>query len=630
LAVRPLVVDVAEEGQHIALQPTNVGGLAVTTGPAIVPIAPLSNVFWVDLNAAGGGNGSDELPFNTIAAGLAAIAARVDLTGVLLLVPGDYTAQGIVTVDAGLVVSLFAFNSAGTSAAAVGPNVIVDVLDASGVGAPRSIFMRGITLFSLALGSSSLECDVCSIFAATGTGPIVMRGASNTSTAPVYGGSSTGSVDLSNMRLSALSCATLTARDCVAPTANITATVSAQIRGTVFTTGAGTITCPAISMDRQSERSAALIGVRPSSLPIPLEPTNPIYGSGATGNVVLNAGAVLLSPTDEYDNLTLTGTGAIRLENSILRVRNLLNLATANALAIRDFTGGGGGNAAADVGGGAWGGVAGSTQGNSGTLQAPAGANGGTGNGVSATVAPTLQNAFGGKGGASNKGGDMLPQTGGPGLAAATITNERVTPHWPITFVGPAGNVTGGSVVTPPLPIMGGMVGQGGSSGGGDAGASKGGGGGGSGRGGGSVVVYARGIELGAGTAAGAISADGQSGGKGGDGSGANSGGGSGGAGGGGGFVLVAYDWIIGTQPAGDEVSASGGAGGGGGTGPGNGDGGSGGNGGNGGQIVFWNLLTNTRTIVLGAAGTAGTIPAGTSVGGTGGTGGACTADFPS
>jgi hypothetical protein len=382
-------------------------------------------------------------------------------------------------------------------------------------------------------------------------------------------------------------------------------------------------------MDRQTERNASLAGVAPSSLPIPHEPIDPIYGTGATGNVTLNAGSVLLAPADEYDNLTISGTGAVRCELSILRVRNLLDLSAANALAIRDYTGGGGADAAADVGGGAWGGVAGYTQGNSGTLQAPSGANGGTGIGAQATNVPTLQQSFGGKGGGSGAGGDGTgANVGGAARAAAAVTLERVVPHWPLVFTGASNSVAAGSTTSNPVPIMGGHVGQGGSAGGGDGAAGKGGGGGGAGRGGGSVVVYARGIKLGAGTAAGAISAAGQAGGKGGNSVAAATGGGAGGAGGGGGFVIIAYDWLIGTQGAGDEVSASGAAGGAGGNGQTTGKGGAGADGGAGGKIVFWNLLTNARTIVDGVAGTAGSAAAG-AAGGAGGAGGACTADFP-
>jgi hypothetical protein len=632
LALRPLVIDVAEEGQHIALQPMNVGGVSVTTGPELAAIAPLGGTYWVDNTYTGGSNdGSDERPFTTITAGLARIALQAMPIGTLLIAGlPDYTAEGLIAIPDAITARIFAWGTPSQQA--------VTFSATCGTGAPL-VFLRGCNV-ELELGDGIIQADMTSIVATSNTGgsTLVMRGGSarlNSQVCRLSGTWDDAACSLMHVGVSeaALDCVSLQCDACTVEGASLVAG-TCTFRTTSFES-ALVLTATTINMDRQSERSAALAGVRPSTLPVPLEPTNPIYGTGATGSVTLNAGSVLLSPTDEYDNLTLTGTGAVRLENSILRVRNLLNLSTAGALAIRDYTGGGGVNAAGVTGGGSWGGTGGSTQGNSGTLQAPSGPNGGNGgnifgNGSQATAAPTLENAFGGKGGASNKGGDMLPQTGGAGRAAATVTNARVTPHWPVTFVGPSSTVTGGSVVTPPLPIMGGMVGQAGPSGAGDNAASQGGGGGGAGRGGGSVLMYARGIELGAGTAAGAISANGQNGGNGGNGAGSDSGGGAAGAGGGGGFVLVAYDWLLGTQPAGDEVQASGGNGGTGGTGPGNGDGGSGGNGGDGGQIVFWNLLTNTRTIVLGAAGTAGTIPVGTSVGGAGGTGGACTADFPS
>jgi hypothetical protein len=590
----------------------------------VLPNVALGGTFWIDNTKPAGGDGTDELPFNTLAAGIAAIAALATPVGTLLIAGRpDYTGEGVLLVPDAITVAFNGWRS---------PSQQPISFSLSAAGVSPLIYLRGCNV-ELTLGDAIVQADMSDIVAVSsgGESSLVMRGGSARLTSQACRLS--GSWDDAACSLmhvggseAVLDCTSLRCDGCDVEGTSLTA-ATLEFRTTSFASPM-VLDATTIRMDRQSERSAALAGALPTSLPVPLEPINPIYGTGATGSVTLNAGSVLLNPLDEYDNLTLDGTGAVRCENSILRVRNLLNLATAGALAIRDYTGGGGANGAANVGGGAWGGSGGATQGNTGTLQAPSGPNGGSGNGVAATVAPTLQNAFGGKGGASNKGGDRAPNTGGPGNAAATVTNARVTPHWPITFVGPASNATGGSVVTPPLPIMGGMVGQAGSSGAGDGGTGTGGGGGGAGRGGGSVVVYARGIELAAGTAAGCISAAGQSGGKGGNGV-SDAGGGSGGGGGGGGFVLIASDWIIGAQPAADEVSASGGAGGGGGTGPTSGDGGSGGNGGDGGQIVFWNLLTNTRTIVTGAAGSAGTIPAGSSAGGVGGAGGACTADFP-
>ena len=626
MAVRPLVVDVAEEDKRFLLQPQNAGAFAVTTGPEIAPIAPLGGTYWVDRTYTGGSSdGSDERPFTTLQAGVNRIQAQAIPVGTLLIAgPPDYTPDGAVTIPDAITVCFFSWRSPSQQP--------VSFTATCGTGAPL-VYFRGCNV-SLTLGDAIVQADMSSIVATSNTGgsSLVMRGGSaRLSGQACRLSGSADDVACTNMWIgageAALDFGTLSADACNIEAATLIAG-TLVFRGTTFQS-ATAITCSNISMDRQSERSAALAGVTPSSLPTPLEPINPIYGTGITGNVTLNAGSVLLAAADEYDNLTITGTGAVRCENAILRVRNLLNLATANALAIRDYTGGGGADAVADAGGGAWGGVGGYTQGTSGTLQAPSGANGGTGVGAQATNAPTLQQAFGGKGGGSGAGGDGAgASVGGAARAAATITLERVVPHWMIAFTGPSNSVAAGSATSTPAPCMGGMVGQGGSAGGGDGAAGKGGGGGGAGRGGGVVVVYARGIGVGAGTAAGAISAAGQAAGKGGNTATNGCGGGSGGGGGGGGLVLIAYDWIIGAQPAGDEVSASGGNGGAGGNGLTTGKGGAGGDGGAGGQIVFWNLLTNVRTIVNGVAGTAGSAAAG-AAGGAGGTGGACTADFP-
>ncbi|HEX7235468.1 MAG TPA: hypothetical protein VF405_00825 [Gammaproteobacteria bacterium] len=629
MAKRPLVVDVSEENKQLGIQPMNVGGVLVTTGPEIVPIAPLGGTYWVDNTYTGGGSdGSDERPFTTIAAGLARIAAQALPTGTLLMAGNaNYTAEGVIAIPDAITARIFAWGT---------PSQQPVSLSLSGAGISSLVYLHGCNVVgTFHLGDCIVQTDMTSIEAlnSSGSSTLVMRGGSSRLTGQVcrLGGGTADDVACTNIAIGGseedFDVLTLRADGCTLEAGTILAN-ELEIRTTRFLNSM-TLDATTILMDRQSERSAAVAGARPTSLPTPLESINPIYGTGATGNLTQSAGSILLAAADEYDNLTINGTGGVRLEFSILRVRNLLNLANAPALAIRDYTGGGGGDAAADVGGASWGGVAGYTQGNSGTLQAQSGANGGTGAGAQPTNVPTLQQAFGGKGGGGGAGGAGSGGAGGAARAAAAVTLERVVPHWPITWAGPSNTVTGGSTTTAPVPIMGSCVGQAGSAGGGDGAAGKGGGGGGSGRGGGSVVVYARGIELGAGTAVGAVSAAGQNGGKGGTPAGAASGGGGGGAGSGGGLVLIAYDWIIGTQPAGDEVNASGGVGGAGGNGTTSGTGGNGGDGGNGGQIVFWNLLTNTRTIVNGAAGGAGGAAVG-NAGGAGGTAGACTADFPS
>lgn len=575
------------------------------------PAGELSNVFWVDgATTVVGGDGTDERPFATVTAAVAAVPDG----STLLVCAFDYSGEATINLTKWL-------NFWGQGD---GEDVLLPVLtwDAGTVINFKdcTVTLDGVNDAEIGMWDSFVVSggeDCLAIFTASGgsfSGNQIALTAENCDCSGGVGSGFVSQVELNHCRVV----------DVLTTGGNITLL-------DCFFPGGGSLEGASVSMDRVSEYRAATSGASPSVLPTPLEPRNPIFGSGATGSVLLNAGSVLLNPSDEYDNLTLQGTGAVRCENAILRVRNLLDISVCNALAIRDYTGGGGAAGAGAAGGGAWGGVAGAPAGNSGTLQAPSGANGVVGGvGAQATNVPTLSNAYGGKGGGSGAGGTGAAGAGGAARAAATVTNERITPHWPLVFVGPGSTVAAGSVTTTPVPIMGGHVGQGGSSGAGDAGGAgnAGGGGGGAGRGGGSVVVYARGIRLGPGTTAGAISAAGQPGGAGGNAPGGNSGGGSAGAGGGGGFVLIAYEWIIGSQPAGDEVTASGGAGAVGGNGLGTGTGGAGSDGGAGGQIVFWNVLTNQRTIVLGAAGTAGGAPVGLN-GGAAGAAGVCTADFP-
>lgn len=599
--------------------------------------AGLSNVFWVDGNAPVNGSGTDESPFNTLVAGAAAIAALVITTGgVLLVTPGDYSAETI-AVD-GLTIAIDAFGTAAEPAAVPqGPQVLIGGITATVTAA--SVYLRGCHVQSFDLGNSDVECDVSTIESSTGNAGsvLVMRGSGNRGTliAPFYSGTMFGSLNLTNMRAGSIVAGQLQADGCYMGSGGTITADACTFRACNWDTTAGAITSASISMDRASERSYALAGGKPVSLPIPLEPINPIYGTGATGNVTQNASTNLANDA-EYDNLTFVANGRLTLQANILRVRNLLSLAAAHDFAgfgaIRDWAGGTGADGVGSTGGGAWGGTGGYPTGNSGTLQAPSGANGTTAAGAQPTNVPTLVAGYGGKGGGGGAGGKGTA-AGGAARAAAAITNERTDCHWPLSFVGPTSATSAGSVVTAPVPIMGGHVGQAGSAGGGDTVAGKGGGGGGAGRGGGSVGVFARGIEVGKGTPSGTIASRAMPGGKGGKGdAGATAcGGGGGAAGGGGGDIIIGYDWIIGDGEPADVLNANGADGGTGGDGDGAGapgDGGDGGDGGAGGQIVLWNLLTNVRTVIKGTAGTAGAAHSG-ATGGKGGTAGTCTGSFP-
>jgi hypothetical protein len=568
-------------------------------------VGGLSNVFYVDGGTTVvGGDGTDEQPFATVTAAVAAVPDG----STLMVCAFDYSAEPAInltkwlnfwgqgdgqdvvlpplTWDAGVVLNFKDCTVAlsGILDAEIG---CWDSFVTSGGEDCEAVFeVSGGTFSGNHQGVTAENCDCSSGLASTFAASVELAHCA------------VGDVGTSAGQISFLDCEFPAA---VAFTAN------------------------SISMDRVSEYRAALAGCSPSVLPTPLETSNPIYGSGGTGDVVLNAGSVLLAPGTEYNNLTLTGTGAVRCEATILKVKNLLDLTTCGTLAVRDYSGGAGANGVGAAGGAAWGGTGGHTQGTTGTRNAEVGANGGKGAGAQPAAAGLLNTTFGGRGGAGGAGGAGDGGAGGASVAAAAVTNERV----PVDFqpVYAAQNTTNANTI---IPVFAAQPGQAGSAGGGStAGAgSNGGGGGGAGRGGGVVAIYARGIALGPATPATAISAAGQNGGNGGNSEGGNGGGAGGGAGGGGGLVVVAYDWIIGNPPAADEILASGGAGGTGGNGTGTGIGGNGGGGGNGGQIVLWNLLTNTRKVVNGANGTAGSAAVG-AAGGAGGAAGACVTDLP-
>ncbi len=629
MAVRTLVVDVAEEGQQLGLQPTNVGGLLVTTGPEVVPIAALGGTYWVDNTyTAGSSDGSDERPFTTIAAGLAAIAAQVGFASGTLLVAGnpDYTGEGLIAVPDSITARIFAWGSPSQQP--------VSFSATCGNGAPL-LYLRGCNV-TLTLGDSIVQADMSSIVAVSNTGgsTLVMRGGSARLTSQLCRLS--GSWDDAACSLmhvggseAVLDCISLRCDGCAVEGTSLTA-ATLEFRTTSFSTPIA-LDATTISMDRQSERSAAAAGARPSSLPVPFEDINPVFGSGITGDVTL-AASTLLAQSDEFNNLTISATGRLRTENAILRVRNLLNLTNTVADGIEDYTGGTGGNAAGSVGGAAWGGVGGYSQGVGGSIQAPSGATGGKGAGAQPTAIGVLNactGAEGGNGGAGGAGDGGGIAGGAARLSGGSITNVRIPIHYPPVFAGPSSVVTGGSVATAPIAVCGGHAGQAGSAGGGTAAGagSNGGGGGGAGRPGSTMVIYARGIRREATTAAGCISTRGRNGGNGGNSEGGDAGGGGGGGGSGGGCVIIFYEWLLGTAPAADEVNAGGGTGGNGGNGTGTGAGGNGAFGGNGGQIVLINLLTGERRITLGGIGTAGNAAVG-NAGGAGGAGNVCTADL--
>jgi hypothetical protein len=628
---RPLVVDVSEENKQLGIQPLNVGGLLVTTGPELAPIAPLGGTYWVDNTYTGGSNdGSDERPFTTITAGLARIAAQVGFASGTLLLAGnpDYTAEGVIAIPDSITARIFAWGSPSQQP--------VSFSATCGTGAPL-LFLRGCNV-TLTLGDSIVQADMSSIVGVSNTGgsTLVMRGGSARLSGQVCRLSGEADdVACTSMHIgageAALDFGILRCDSCNVEAATLVAG-ELEFRTTSFASATG-ITCGTIRMDRQSERAAALAGVSPSSLPTSLEPGNPIYGTGGLGNVTVAAGTTSLADNAEgFSNLTINGTGTVEVNRHILRVQNLLDLSAAPASAITVRANRSGGDAAAGVGGTGGVGENGWIAGTTGLQGGTAGAAATNGAGTTPIANTGARYAYGGASGAVGAAGNGV-NAGAPAAAANTTSNARVLVETPaIPFIGPPGGLAsafGDSLAVGSQPGRAGGAGGGDNSGGAGP---PGGGGGGAAAGAGCLVIFARGIKIGAATPANCVFCRGYNGGDGGVGtaSALATGGGAGGAGSGGGLILVVYDWIIGNGASASMLSAPGGDGGPGGNGNGSGaaQGGSGGGSGDGGQIIKQNLLTAARSRTTGTAGAGPTAPAG-NVGGGITVGGTCTATLP-
>jgi hypothetical protein len=282
------------------------------------------------------------------------------------------------------------------------------------------------------------------------------------------------------------------------------------------------------------------------------------FGDGSDGDVTVS-GSVTLSRDMYYNNLILSSDAALDCRGYRIFVANTLDLTAAPAGAIRANGGNGtsGGNGSATVASVGSGGAAGSAStvgvgaaGVGGTPPSNAGSNNGNG-------AAGLAGGNGGVGGASGAAGsgDVIVGTGLTGRTGGAVTAtvlHRVVPSALLT------TTDNGSTL-----IAGGGGGASGPTGSPD-GTNFGGGGGGGGAGGGIVQIYARYVDRGASTAAGAIQAKGGNGGAGGSRTVGNCGGGAGGAGGGGGWVYLVCQTLLGSAATNaiDVTGGNGGAGG--------------------------------------------------------------------
>jgi len=327
-----------------------------------------------------------------------------------------------------------------------------------------------------------------------------------------------------------------------------------------------------------------------------------LFGDGSDGTVTVSSGTTQLVRDMFYDNLTISGTGAIKTNGFRVFVRNTLDISAAPAGAI-NFDGNNGALTASGTA------IGGTTTG--GSAAGGAGGNSTATTGAAGTQAAALALGLGPGGGAGGVGGTGGGGAGGAGGAAGVVTTTAVFPRNLSEYISRFATL-----------ILGGVAGSGGGGGGG-TGSTNGGNGGGPGAGGGVIDLRARVINRSGTTAAGAIRANGGAGANGvAAGAVSNGGGGGGGFGGNGGLVRVIFEQLTGSVATG-AVAADGGK---------TGDGGNGfGTGGGGnvaarpgasvGSVYLFNISAQTVTAATTATTAAG---AGTAASGvTGGLGGA-------
>lgn len=332
------------------------------------------------------------------------------------------------------------------------------------------------------------------------------------------------------------------------------------------------------------------------------------YGDGSDGAVTLTASNTTTGPItagsltrDAYfSNLTISGSGALKLAGYKLYVNNTLNLTAASAASI-NCAGNAGIAAASATGAAAPTAAIANTVGVGGT--GTAGGTGSTTTGAQA-AAPTNQTpANGGASGTSGAGGLGSSGAGGATRAGATVASALPVRNQ-VQFLQRGVTL-----------LVGGAGGPGGGGGGGDGTAGAGGGSG--GNGGNVCYIAANILNRGGSTAASAVSAIGGVGGAGFTAPAGSRGGGGGGSAGGGGWIYFVYDTLLGSSAT-NMFDASGGVGGAGGNALGTGVGGNGGFGGAGGRVTLYQTSTASGSETFGSAGSVGGT-ASLLVGGTGG-----------
>lgn len=255
------------------------------------------------------------------------------------------------------------------------------------------------------------------------------------------------------------------------------------------------------------------------------------FGDGSDGNVTISSGTTTLSKDMYYNNLTLSSTGQLDVNNFKIFVKGILDLSNAGTGAIRN-NGDNGVNGSSGASGGAAGVATTDTSGTMGATNPGSGGAGATGTGANGVAATAVTGNGGGtnSSAAGGAGGTGAGGTAGAGAIPTVLLINRYETNFlrGISLLGGGGSCRGAG-------------------GGGGDGTFFGGGGASGGMGGGAVVIYANSILKGTATAAGAIQATGGSGGNGGAGDPAgNTGGGGGSCGGGGGWITIYYNNLFG------------------------------------------------------------------------------------
>ncbi len=328
-----------------------------------------------------------------------------------------------------------------------------------------------------------------------------------------------------------------------------------------------------------------------------------MFGNGADGDVTVN-GAVTLTRDMYFNNLTVAAGAAINPASWRIFVKGTLDLTAAPTGSI--FNNAGNAANATNATGGTPGALLISRSMVT-SVTPGAGAAGGTGVGTVAAAVAAPVSPLVSPGAAGGAGGTSGVNAGGASRAGNTAAVEPIGRLSPDLMRGQSTGTT--------FQIIGqSQAAPGGSSGGGD-GTGSGGGGGGGASGGGGIGIFARTINRGPATAAGAIQSKGGIGGNGASGTGGtNRGGGGGGGGGAGGLILVIYRFLIGA-PASGCFDVTGGAGGAGANGVGTGVGGDAGGGGPSGLVIFGSVADGTVTASLSKP----PVPGGAHSGATGG-----------